>query len=65
MGREIDGYRDELEQILTYFGDKRVLSTADVAKYTGKSYDWCKAKFGISRNHPISATQLARALVRM
>lgn len=65
MGIEIDGYRDELEQILSYFGNKRVLTAADVSQYTGKSYDWCKAKFGICRNHPISATQLARALVRM
>ena len=65
MPREAEGFRDELEQILAFFGNKRVLKATEVARYTGKSDDWCRAKFGITRNHPISAVQLARALTKM
>ncbi len=40
MPREAEGYRPELEQILTYFGGKRVLTTKDVMEYTGRSRHW-------------------------
>lgn len=65
MPKEMDGYRDELEQILKFFDGKRVLKATEVARYTGKSDDWCRAKFGITAGHPISATQLARAMTKM
>ena len=54
-------FRLELEQLLAYFGDKRVLFTTDVAKYTGRSYKFCKKYYSIPPRG-ISVVALARAL---
>lgn len=62
MSREKEGYREELEQILSYFGNKRVLTVTDVSQYTGKTPKWCRKQYGVCKNHPLSAVQLARAM---
>ena len=36
MSREHPAYRDNLEDLLTFFDGKRVLSIKEVARYTGK-----------------------------
>ena len=58
-------YRAELEQVLKFFGDKRVLNATEIMKYTGKSRDWCKKTFGIGRSKEISATQFARMMIHI
>ncbi len=62
MGREKEGYRDELEQLLDHFGDRRVLSVADVARYTGRDRRWCQRIYGIDPDKVITVVGLARVL---
>lgn len=38
---EYDMYRAKLEEILKYFGKRRVLSITEVAGYLGVSRPWC------------------------
>jgi len=62
MPREAEGYRPELEQILTYFPGRRVLSMKEVMEYTGKSRHWLLNR-GIRCE--ISAVQLALLLTKL
>lgn len=62
MPREKEGYRDELEQLLGFFGDRRVLNSKDVARYTGRDYRWCQRTYGIETKTGISVVTLARKL---
>ena len=41
MPREPETFRLELEQILTHFGGKAVLTRSEVMEYTGKGRTWC------------------------
>ena len=56
--REPPTYRIELEQILEFFGNKRILSVRDVVAYTGRGKDWVAAHLGVT-GHGITAAQLA------
>jgi predicted ArsR family transcriptional regulator len=62
MPREKEGYRDQLEDILTYFNQKRLLSVTDVAKYLGISTKRARQKFGFTGETGITAVDLARKL---
>ena len=62
MPREKEGYRDELEQLLNFFGARRVLTVSDVARYTGRDRDWCKNTYGIIPKKGITVVALARAM---
>lgn len=62
MPRERPAYRDNLEDILAFTGGKRMLTTADVRKYTGMvDIRTIKRHFPI-RDGFIAAATLARCL---
>lgn len=61
MPREKECYRDTLEDILTFFGGKRLLTKKDVSLYTGLNYRTVVKRFKFDQN-TISATVLARKL---
>ena len=46
MPKELPTYREELEQVIAYFGAKRILSRTDVEEYTGKSRNWVVRRVG-------------------
>lgn len=62
MSREKENYRDELEQLIGFFPDKRVLSVSDVARYTGRDPRWCKRVYGIDPGQGITVVGLAKIL---
>lgn len=62
MPRERPAYRDNLEDILSFTGGKRMLTTADVRRYTGLvDIRTIKRHFPIQKG-VISAPTLARCL---
>lgn len=61
--RELPTYRDELEQILAFFGDKRVFTKEDVKRYTGKGDKWVASHLGKQKEY--SAVGLAHALASL
>ena len=62
MPREPLAYRDNLEDLLPFFGGRRMLNLQDVARYTGRDYRWCKDRCGIDTKKGISGPTLARML---
>ncbi len=62
MPREAESYRPELEQILAYFPEKRVLNTKDIMEYTGRSRHWL-LDHGLIGDK--TAVQLALALTKL
>lgn len=62
MPREKENYRDEMEQLLIFFGEKRVLTSADVSRYTGRTPQWCRKTYGIEPHKGITVVGLARKL---
>lgn len=64
MGREAEGYRDQLEDILDYFGGKRLLTISDVARYLGRKRETVAKHLNISAEG-ITAPMLARKLVAL
>ena len=62
MPRERITYRDHLEDLLEYFGGKRILTLRDVSNYTGKDPRWCKRTYDIDPKQGISVPTLARKL---
>lgn len=63
MPREREGYREQLEDITTFFGDKRVLNVNDVVRYTGLDYRTVRRRYNIDASQGITTVQLARRLV--
>ena len=62
MSRELPGYRENLEDILTFTGGKRLLTVGDLCRYTGMT-DQRTAKLHFPVEHGyISAATLARCL---
>lgn len=61
MAREKANYRPMLEDILDFTSGKRLLNIADVARYTGKTRDWCAKHVPFQDGH-ITAVALARHL---
>jgi hypothetical protein len=62
MPREKANFRDELEQINTFFPTKRILNVTDVAWYTGKTWHWCKKTYNIDPKKGITNVALAKLL---
>ena len=71
MPREKENYRYELEQLLEFFSKdatgaatptKRVLTVADVERYTGRERRWLQKTYGIDPKKGISVVALAQAL---
>jgi hypothetical protein len=62
MPRELEGYREQLEDIMSVFAPKRVLSVSDVVRYTGLNYRTVVKRYSIDENG-ITTVQLARLLV--
>lgn len=60
LSREKPNYRFILADIDERTGGKRILSVSDVAKYTGKSRDWCKLHIPFNSDNEIHAVALAR-----
>ena len=63
MARELPTYRDELEQVLLFFDNKRVLTKEDVKRYTGKGDKWIASHIGNQKDY--SAVGLAHALASL
>ena len=61
MAREAPTYRDELEEIIRFFGGKRILTVSDVAKYTGRTRDWTREKLGVCGD--VTVVALAHMMV--
>lgn len=62
MAREPAAYRDNLEDILSFFQGKRMLNLTEVSSYLGKDRRWCRDHLGIDSKMGISAATLARKL---
>lgn len=62
MPREPFSYRDNLEDLLAFFGGKRILSVQDVCRYTGRDHRWVKSRFQMTAKNGISVPTLARKL---
>ena len=62
MPRDAESYRPELEQILAYFPDKRILTTKEVMEYTGKSRHWLQNRGLLGE---MTSVQLALALTKL
>lgn len=60
--REKEGFREELEELLKFFPDHRILSLSDVERYTGKNRHFLQKHYGILPGAGISIVSLARKL---
>ncbi len=63
MPRERAEYRDNLEALLAFFGDRRVVTVADVVRYTGRDRRTVKKLYDIQRDG-ITLPTLARRMCR-
>jgi hypothetical protein len=62
VSRELPGYRENLEDILSFTGGKRLLSVGDLCRYTGiTDQRTAKRHFPVEKGY-ISAVTLARCL---
>lgn len=61
MPREKEAFRDTLEDVLAFFGGKRLLRQSDVVRYTGLDPKTVKKRFSFKDGF-ISAIVLAREL---
>ena len=59
--KEAPTYRLELEELLTYFQGKRILTVTDVSNYVGHSRQWCRDNLEISGSG-VSIVSLAKKL---
>ena len=64
MSREKEGYRDQLEALITFYGSDRMVSQQQVADYAGKSRRWVKDNLGIGR-YGVTLPILARKLLEV
>lgn len=62
MARENPTFRLELEQINAKFGGKSLLTVTDVSRYTGRSREWVRKRYGISGKRGMTAVELAQAI---
>ena len=61
MPREKAAYRDNLESLLEYFGEKRMYRPFEVAQYLGVNVRTVKKRFEFEKGY-ITIVNLARAL---
>ena len=62
MSREKESYRDNLEQLTSYFGKRRLLTLADVAEYTNRDPRTVRKKFNIDPKKGITTAAFARLI---
>jgi hypothetical protein len=63
--KEPEGYREQLEDLNTYFDGKRLLTVSDVEKYTGRERRYVIKRFGIKNpKDGITTVQLALRLTK-
>ena len=62
--REMEGYRDQLEALISHFGDVGMVSQRQVMAYTGKCNKWVRAHLGVGRQG-ITLSVLARRLLAL
>ena len=61
--KEPEAYRDNLEALIAFFGNKRLLTASDVAQYTGRDRRFVKELYDIPRSG-ITLPTLARRMCR-
>lgn len=61
MPKEKSEYRDNLEDLHSYFGEKRLLTIKDVAEYCGRSREFVTRLYGLTKEGITTAT-LARRM---
>lgn len=61
--RELPNYREELEQVIAYFGQKRVLTKKDIQDYTGRGRKWVDNH--IPKQQSYTQRDLAVAMARL
>ncbi len=64
MARELESYRDNVEDLLRFFDDRRLLSVTDVARYLCISRDRARRQFGVTADG-ITIPTLARKLAKL
>nr|DAN03552.1 MAG TPA: helix-turn-helix domain protein [Caudoviricetes sp.] len=63
MPRELKEYRDNLEALLGFFGDKRLVTASEVARYTGRDRRTVAKLYNIQKEG-ITLPTLARRMCR-
>lgn len=63
MPREREEYRDNLEALIAFFGDKHLVSMSDVARYTGCDRRTVQKLYNIKKGG-ITLPTLARRMCR-
>lgn len=61
--KEPEAYRDNLEALIAFFPNKRLVTAADVANYTGRDWRFVKNLYDIPRSG-ITLPTLARRMCR-
>ena len=61
MSRESEAYRDNLEALIAFFGERRLLTAADVGRYTGRNPRTVKEHYDIPKGG-ITVQTLARRM---
>lgn len=61
MPKELESYRDTLEDVLEFFDGKRMLKIVEVVKYTGLNHKTVKKRYPFNDGY-ISAVVLSREL---
>ena len=61
MPREKEAYRDNLVALMEYFGEKRLLTARDVARYCGRDYRYVQKLYQIGKGG-ITLPTLARKM---
>lgn len=64
MAREKEGYREQLELLISHFGDVGIVHTPEVAQYTGMSKRWVYERLGV-RRVGVTLPVLARRLLEL
>ena len=59
--REKADYRDNLEELTRYFGNKRLLTIKDVSEYCGRTWSYVKKTYEIDKDG-ITTVSLARKM---
>lgn len=63
MPRELEEYRDNYAALLEFFGDKRLLTACDVARYIGRDRRTAAKLYNIS-SEGITIPTLARRMCK-
>lgn len=62
MAKEHPALRDNMEDILEFFQGKRVLTQADLCRYSGRTPRWVKDHYKVGNHETIGYRTFARML---